>query len=112
MGQLDDFTLNLLTNDEVLSIGQDALGKQAFKIIDKDSTQVWVKELKDGSKAVGIFNLSNNAKKQTINFADIQLGSQVRLRDVWRQKDLGSATNSFAATIPSHGVVLLKASKN
>jgi alpha-galactosidase len=112
MGQLDDFTLNLLTNDEVLSIGQDALGKQAFKIMDKDSTQVWVKELKDGSKAVGIFNLSNTAKKQTINFADIQLNSQVKLRDVWRQKDLGSASNSFAATIPSHGVVLLKASKN
>ena len=112
MGQLDDFTLNLLTNDEVLSIGQDALGKQAVKIIDKDSTQVWVKELKDGSKAVGIFNLSNTAKKQTINFADIQLNSQVKLRDLWRQKDLGNATNSFAATLPSHGVVLLKASKN
>ncbi len=112
MGQLDDFTLNLLTNDEVLAINQDAAGKQAFKLIDKDSVQVWVKELKDGSKAFGIFNLSGNAQKATVNFGDIQLSNQIRLRDVWKQKDLGRFNNTFTATIPAHGVILLKASGN
>jgi hypothetical protein len=112
MGQLDDFTLNLLTNDEVLAINQDALGKQAFKLIDKDSIQVWVKELKDGNKAFGIFNLTGNAQKTTVNFADVKLNSQLKLRDVWRQKDLGKFSNTFTASIPAHGVILLKASGN
>ena len=109
MGQLDDFTLNLLTNDEVLAIGQDVMGKQAFKKMDKDSIQVWVKELKDGTHAIGIFNLHDNARKVTVNFGDVQLNSRLRLRDVWKQKDLGRFNTSFSSGIPAHGVVLLKA---
>lgn len=109
MGQLDDFTMNLLTNDEVLSIDQDALGKQAYKLLDKDSIQVWVKDLQDGSKAVGIFNLGSNTQKPSISFADIKLASPLRLRDVWRQKELGKFTGTFSGMVPAHGVLLLKA---
>ena len=50
MSQLDDFTLGLLTNDEVLAIDQDALAKSARKVFEKDKVQVWVKELSDGIK--------------------------------------------------------------
>lgn len=110
MGQLDDFTLNLLTNDEVLAIDQDASGKQAYKLIDKDSVQVWVKELKDGNRAIGIFNLNSTLKKPEVNFTDIKVGNTLLLRDVWRQKDLGKFTNKFLCSIPAHGVVFLKAS--
>src|SRR5579862_5792364 len=48
MSQLDDFTTSLLTNDEVLAIDQDALGKSALKVADGNNTQVWIKELEDG----------------------------------------------------------------
>ncbi|SRR5579871_810842 len=108
MSQLDDFTLNLLTNDEVLAIDQDGLGKSARKIFEKDNIQVWVKPLEDGNKAIGIFNLNDKAQKTTINFSDLKLSSQLRLRDLWRQKDLGVFKKSFSIAIPSHGVVLLK----
>jgi alpha-galactosidase len=108
MNQLDDFTLNLLTNDEVLAVDQDALGKGARKVFEKDKIQVWVKELEDGKKAIGIFNLGDKATKTTINFADIKLHAQLMLRDLWRQQNLGVFKNSFTTSIPSHGVVLLK----
>ncbi len=108
MSQLDDFTLNLLTNDEVLAIDQDALGKSAEKIFEKGLLQVWVKELKDGSKAIGIFNLDDKTVKTMINFSDIKLPAQLKLRDVWKQQDLGVFKNSFSTSIPSHGVVLIK----
>ena len=77
--------------------------------MDKDSIQVWVKELKDGTHAIGIFNLNGNARNVTVNFGDIQLNSRLRLRDVWRQKDLGLFNATFSSGIPAHGVVLLKA---
>src|SRR5438552_12942763 len=56
MTQLDDFTLNLLTNDEVLEVNQDPLGKQAARVAQNDDLEVWAKDLEDGSKAVGLFN--------------------------------------------------------
>ena len=108
MSQLDDFTLNLLTNAEVLAIDQDALGKGAEKVFEKDQIQVWVKQLKDGNKAIGIFNLNNKPTKTTINFSDIKLSAQIKLRDVWRQQELGSFKNVFTTTVPAHGVILLK----
>jgi hypothetical protein len=108
MSQLDDFTINLLTNDEVLAIDQDALGKGAEKAYDKDQIQVWIKPLKDGSKAMGIFNLAAKTTNTTINFTELGLGSQLKLRDLWRQKDLGVSKNAYSAVIPGHGVLLLK----
>ncbi|HTQ29330.1 MAG TPA: putative Ig domain-containing protein [Puia sp.] len=108
MSQLDDFTLNLLTNDEVLAVDQDALAKPAVKVYQKDHFQVWTKELEDGSKAVGIFNLADQPAQQLIRFPDIKANHRLRLRDLWRQKDLGVFTDSFPANVPAHGVLLLK----
>jgi len=111
MSQLDDFTLNLLTNDEVIAINQDALAKPAKKIFHKNQVQVWTKELQDGSTAIGIFNLDDKPNKQIIDFASLKLSSKLKLRDAWRQKELGSFSNSYSATLPAHGVILLKANK-
>src|SRR5205823_806195 len=56
--QVDDFTLSLLSNDEVLAVNQDALGKQARKVGGdaKSGTEVWARPLADGTMAVGLFN--------------------------------------------------------
>ncbi len=122
MSRLDDFTLNLLTNDEVIEINQDPLGIQARKIYDRDGKQIWMKEMEDGSKAVGLFypfmgkknpldyfNWENN-KTIRIGFTaeDIGLKNKFTVRDVWRQKDLGTFENQFEVDVPYHGVVLVK----
>jgi hypothetical protein len=108
ISKMDDFTLNLLTNDEVLAIDQDPLGKQARQKIKKNNYQVWVKKLEDSSYAVGIFNLAKNYQVITVNWKDAGLKSNCRARDLWQQKDLGSFKTSFTAKIPPHGVILLK----
>ena len=108
MSQLDDFTLSLLTNDEVLAIDQDALGKSARKVYEKEKIQVWVKDLQDGNKAIGIFNLDDKATQTTILFSDIKLPTQVVLRDLWSQQHIGTFKNSYPAAIPAHGVLLFK----
>jgi alpha-galactosidase len=108
LSQSDDFTLNLLSNDEVLAIDQDALGKQARKMLEKDNWQIWVKDLDDRTRAIGIFNLGDKAGMETFHFSEIQLPEHLKIRDVWRQKDLGIFNNAFSCSIPSHGVLLLK----
>lgn len=106
--RLDPFTLNLLTNDEVLAINQDRLGKQATPQIKKGDIQVWVKPLSDGNTAIGVFNLGDQSLSYTVNLKDINIDSDVALRDLWRQKDLGSASEKLDVKVPAHGVVLLK----
>jgi len=51
--KLDRFTLSLLTNDEVIDVDQDPLGKQATRVFNSGGLSVWAKDLEDGSKAVG-----------------------------------------------------------
>jgi alpha-galactosidase len=122
------FTLSLLTNDEVLAVNQDALGRQATKVSEAGPTvtvppppdrpttkprefvqgQVWAKPLEDGSVAVGLFNLGDAEAKVTAKFADLKLTGKQTVRDLWRQKDLGSFDGQFETTVQPHGVVLVK----
>ncbi len=176
MDRLDDFTLNLLTNDEVLAIDQDARGIQANqvsgpvfqpppppggrrvappppadnpsqkellavsdalrKILSETDPEarkaldahpnyhplanglpvnnpggnglVFAKPLEDGTLAVGLFNVGLKDEPVTVKWSDLGLDGKRLVRDLWRQKDLGVYTQSFTATVPSHGVVLVK----
>jgi alpha-galactosidase len=108
LSRLDEFTLNLLTNDEVIAVDQDLLGKQAVPVIKDGDIQVWAKDLADGSKAVAIFNLGKKTSGYSLDFNKIGLKSNVELRDLWRQKSLGNFTGKADLKIPSHGVLLLK----
>lgn len=105
---LDDFTLNLLTNDEVLALDQDPLGYQARQALVDGDIQVWVKELSDGTQAFGIFNLGEKTMSYRLNFSKAGLRPQGTLRDVWRQQSAGTYNQEKEFVVPSHGVVLMK----
>ena len=108
ISRLDAFTLNLLTNDEVLAVDQDTLGKQAQRIIYTPQQQVWVKELADGSKAIGIFNMDTVYRDISVNWNDLGLPAAQRVRNLWTQKDMGLIKEGYKAHMPPHGVLLLK----
>jgi alpha-galactosidase len=109
LSQLDDFTLGLLTNDEVIAVDQDPLGRQARRVMQDGPAEVWAKDLEDGSKAVGLFNLSDSSVlKVTARRTDVGIAGAYAARDPWRQKDLGRFSNDFAAELPAHGSMLLK----
>jgi alpha-galactosidase len=109
MTKLDDFTLSLLTNDEVLALNQDALGKQATVISRQGDAGVMAKDLEDGSKAVGLFYPGDSTATQavTVNFSDLHITGKYIVRDLWRQKDLGVFEDHFTADVRRHGVVLI-----
>jgi len=109
--KLDEFTLNLLTNDEVIDIDQDPLGKQAIPVQKTADYQIMVKEMEDGSKAVGLFNLTEKDLKISATWAVLQLSGKQTVRDVWRQKDLEISGDKFESIVPSHGVMLVRISK-
>lgn len=120
--QLDAFTMNLLTNDDVIAIDQDPLGKAARLVTNENGIQIWLKSLADGSYAIGLFNTDNfgktpetyfrwgdeKAKPFAINFSTIGLKGKFQLRDIWQQKDLGEFNGIYETEIRHHGVVMLR----
>ena len=108
LAQLDDFTINLLCNNEVNAINQDILGKQAQRMLDENGIQVWARPLSDGSHAVGIFNLNDDDATVDISKYLRKVGfSGNTVRDLWRQKDIPATEY----VIPVHGVRLLKVAR-
>ncbi len=114
MEKLDDFTLNLLTNDEVIEINQDPLGKQATCLQTIGELRIYVKELEDGSRAVGFCNLGTDIVDISYkDFEKIGLNGKFNVRDVWRQKNISTIetkTSQLALKVPVHGVLLYKLS--
>jgi alpha-galactosidase len=110
MAMLDDFTLSLLCNNEVLDVNQDPLGIQGTRHEYTDSTITYVKPLEDGSLAVGLFNISETP--QTMGFTCHKLGllGTQTVRDLWRQKDIAKIAQKerWETVVAPHGVVLLR----
>jgi alpha-galactosidase len=128
MARLDDFTVSLLSNDEVLAVSQDPLGQQALTVSqvpnpEDPGTEVFegrqktelpkvlevlARPLEDGSYAAGLFNRSTKPAKVTARWADLKITGKWRVRDLWRQKDLGSFEGEFSADVKPHGVVMVR----
>ncbi len=108
--QLDAFTMNLLTNDEVIAVNQDPLGKQASRVKKTDDYEVWVRDLEDGSKAVGLFNKSEKPGYVPVTLKDLGMTGRWEMRDAWTQTDLGQVRDHFEMKTRPHGarLVILK----
>jgi alpha-galactosidase len=109
--ELDPFTLSLLSNDEVIALDQDALGRQAMRVATVGAVDVYSKPLEDGSRALGFFNRS--AAEETIRFKNLKnigLPGRWQVRDLWRHVDLPDAEETLEARLPGHGVLLLRLS--
>ena len=106
--RLDDFTLSLLTNDEVIDVDQDPLGKPGRRVAIDGDLEVWVRDMEDGTKAVGLFNLGEDATTVTAKWADLGIKGKRIVRDLWRQQDLGKYEGEFKTSVPRHGVVLVR----
>ena len=105
---LDEFTLNVLCNPEVIAVDQDRLGKQGRPVVRTDEALVLAKPMADGSLAVGLFNLGEVECGMTVTWEQLDLEGPCRVRDLWRQKDLGEADGRYTATVGRHGVMLVR----
>ena len=106
IAQIDDFTFNLLCNNEVNAVNQDILGHQAHQDVVEDGMQIWSRDLYDGSYAVGIFNLNDASVPVRLDGALAKIGLEADLvRDLWRQKNIPTDAEYL---IPPHGVLYVK----
>jgi len=110
--KLDDFTLNLLTNDEIIAVNQDVLGKQGVCLQTIGELKIYVKDLEDGGKAVAFANFGREKVKMSYqDFKKLGISGNQVVRDIWRQKDVSKINTdkgNLALDIPAHGVSFYK----
>jgi alpha-galactosidase len=106
--RLDEFTLNVLCNAEVIDVDQDPLGKQGRIVRKSEEEFVLAKPLEDGSLAVGLFNLTGTPRRMAVTWSELGIGGPRRVRDLWRQKETGRAADRWETGVARHGVSLVR----
>jgi alpha-galactosidase len=106
-------TIATLTNSEVIAVDQDPLDLQGTKVSEPAlGLQVWSKVLStSGQRAVLLLNRTSSTANITVNWSDLGLASgSAQVRDLWAHTTRGNFSNSYTASVASHGVVMLKIS--
>jgi len=111
MSKIDDFPLNVLCNPEVIDVNQDPLGQGAEVVHVGENGFLMIKDLEDGSKAVGLFNRGEFPLDLSVSWALLGINGPQVARDLWRQKDVGLFDRLLTRKVPRHGVVMLRLAK-
>jgi hypothetical protein len=138
MPKNDDFTLSLLTNDEVLAVNQNSTNNR--QLFNTNNTVAWVADVPGSKdKYLALFNTSpapaprerrgsagaggtaaapTNApaadpratepRDISVSLAEIGLAGSAKVRDLWNHKDLGAVTDKLTQAINSHGAGLYR----
>jgi alpha-galactosidase len=104
-------TFDILGNREVIAVDQDPLGKQGAVVSSEGGRWVVAKEMKDGSRAVALFNETGSAQRiaTTAGAVGLPEADAYTLRDLWQHKSYNTA-GTISATVPARGTVLLRVS--
>jgi len=104
-------TQEILSNKNLISIDQDKLGKQGFKIIDEGAFEVWQKPLSNGEIAICLFNRDIKDKDYTLNWKQLKIKAfegVYSIKNVWTQSTMGTTENISKLQIPSRDVILFR----
>lgn len=120
MTKLDDFTLGLLTNPEVLAVHQASTNNR--QLSRENDLIVWAAEAREGEdRFVAQFNARSNDDPSerplrperspvSVAFADLGMRGKARVRDLWMREELGTFSEGFEQELPLHGAGLYRVS--
>ncbi len=107
--KLDDFTLALLTNDEVLAVNQHSTNNRP--LFDHDGQVAWIADVPHSAdKYVALFNTGEEGRSFPLAPCLAELGAATSVRDLWTHANLRDVAATFAPTIPPHGARLFRVS--
>lgn len=94
--RMDEATLRILLNPDLIAINQDPLGKQAERSIRSDYYDVWVKPLADGRKAVACFNRSDSPVDVELTAKTVEELSLKQVYDLQTRTTLSPSDNRLS----------------
>jgi len=105
MTMLDEESLSLITNEEILALEKTAHG--ARQVMRTEDTIIWISYGdREGEFNVAFFNISNSRTEPTITFHQLWIpGGTYTVRDLWAKEDIGTSDFRISAAVPPHGAV-------
>lgn len=100
---VDEWTLALLTNAEVLSVQRFGANPQQIALNGKEA--VWKNNAPDEKINLALFNLSDEKRTVSCPLSELHF-QKAAVRDLWHKHDMGTTAGAIAAEIPPHGAVL------
>jgi alpha-galactosidase len=92
-------------------VNQDPAGLAAKRLPSKGTSEVVMRPLKDKSIAVGLFNRDDKSADISVTWASLGIkAKKPRLRDLWKHAPLTAEADRFNASVPAHGVVMIRVS--
>ena len=109
---MDKATLDILTNHDVIAVDQDKLGQQGRRVMKSEDTEVWVRPLAGGDRAVVLFNRGEAAKSMSVDWEVLQLptGLKASVKDLWSKSVRKGVKGHYSAEVAPHGVVMVRIS--
>jgi alpha-galactosidase len=111
LSSMDEETRKMLLNRDVIAVDQDAMGVEGDRVSAVGPYEVWSRPLKNGDRAVGLFNRSEYAHDVTFRLQDSGMNGVVHAVDLWTHKPVGAMRGSYTAMVAPHGVVMLRISR-
>ncbi|MDQ0111020.1 glycoside hydrolase family 27 protein [Paenibacillus harenae] len=101
----DDWTLSLITNEEVLELHRNSRGARQ---VSRDGDRiVWTSQGENDVTYVALFNAGEAADTVEVSLEQLGLTAPAQARDLWKRENLG-ALDSVSFTLPPHSSLLLK----
>jgi len=108
---MSDSCLAIISNKEVIAVDQDKLGITGHLAYESDDqlTKIYTRPLSSNMYAAVLFNAGPSPAKQVLTWEmlDVHSNTKFNIRDLWKHQDLGVFQESFSASVPPHGVVMI-----
>jgi alpha-galactosidase len=98
----------IITNKLAISVNQDPT-EQGRRIIKDGNAEVWMKKLKDDSRAVLLLNRDPETSKNIkVTIKELGLSGERQITDIYKKKKLGKITKSFSRKVqPRSGLFII-----
>jgi alpha-galactosidase len=106
-------TKSILMNAEVIAIDQDPEALPVQRTPPQATSEVLVRPLANEAVAVGLFNRGSAPAQIGFRWDSLHLnanlgGKSLEARDLWKHEGISVTGDSYTATVPPHGVVLVR----
>jgi alpha-galactosidase len=103
----DDFTLNLLTNEEVLRILQASTDNH--QLFQQGDQVAWLAKSSDSDSVyLALFNIGDQLTTIEVDLASVDSASGYNVRDLWSKIDLGAFQGKYSQQLAPHAAALFR----
>ena len=113
---MNDETKSILMNSDVIAIDQDRDFKPVSRLSQEGKSEVLLRPLGGNAFAIGLFNRGDKPAEIAFRWDALKFDTglygfrRLQAQDLWKHGPVTVAGDTYTATVPSHGVVLLKVS--